>query len=168
MLIDVHRAQTNALSPFFIRMKFPFKNASHHSFLSSSSKVFSVVSHILSQSPVASHDFNLVQQVEYAPNWLGRSFQRLPVLRMYRMPSSVLRSLARGRPVDFAGGITGSMNCHCLSVSSPPPFRSTARSRPIDFAGGIAGSMSCHCLSVSSPPPFCSTARSRRLQILNL
>jgi hypothetical protein len=45
----------------------------------------------------------------------GKSFQRAPVLRIQRMPSSTRRLSAQGRPLLERLGSSGSMCDHCLS-----------------------------------------------------
>jgi hypothetical protein len=74
---------------------------------------------INSQVPSSDHWLNRRQQVVDDPYSAGISCHAQPVLRMYRMPFSVRRSSARGRPgPGLRLGISGSITAHCSSVRS--------------------------------------------------
>jgi hypothetical protein len=77
---------------------------------------------ILSQMPCSSQSRSR-QQVEGCGNPSGRSCQRAPLRGTHRMPSSTLRSGARGRPpwrCRTALGSRGRIFSHCAPVSNRP------------------------------------------------
>lgn len=66
-----------------------------------------------SHTPAFCQSSNRRQQVapEPKPSWVGKWFQRMPVLSTNRMPLSAARSGTRGRPGSlFARGFTGGSN----------------------------------------------------------
>ena len=69
--------------------------------------------------PSLRQEVNRYQHVLPEPYRSGeRSSQRQPVERTYRMPFSVLRSSARGRPVCAGVGMSGARSDHSLSLRS--------------------------------------------------
>jgi hypothetical protein len=78
---------------------------------------------ISSQTSCSSQSRSLRQQVEGEGNSSGKSCQRAPLRRIHKMPSSTLRSFARGRPPRGRAGRWGSKGrifSHWASVSSRP------------------------------------------------
>jgi hypothetical protein len=85
-------------APFLAGAKLPSRNDSLHF---SSSRPFSSPKNarqMFSQIPCCSQARSCRQQVDGCGNSSGRSCQRAPLRRIQRMPSSTLRSGARGRP----------------------------------------------------------------------
>src|SRR5260221_9209411 len=78
---------------------------------------------ILSQTPCSSQSRSLRQQVAGEGNSSGKSCQRAPLRRIHKMPSSTLRSEARGRPPrrrERGRGSKGRIFSHWASVNSRP------------------------------------------------
>ena len=111
-------------APFFAGAKLPSMKASFQSrtpLLSSSERK---VRQILSQIPSSSHRLSLRQQVAGLGYLSGKSFHLAPVRNTHKIPSTTMRSSARGRP--FLRGIStfgnkGSIFSHCASVNSSVP-----------------------------------------------
>ena len=78
---------------------------------------------ILSQTPCSSQSRSLRQQVAGEGNSSGKSCQRAPLRRIHKMPSSTLRSEARGRPPrrrERGRGSKGRIFSHWASVNRRP------------------------------------------------
>src|SRR6266581_1844149 len=78
---------------------------------------------ILSQTPCSSQSRSLRQQVAGEGNSSGKSCQRAPLRRIHKMPSSTLRSEARGRPPrrhEPGRGSKGRIFSHWASVNRRP------------------------------------------------
>lgn len=106
-------------APLFAGTKLPSRKACAHSSLPWASNLPSSVRQMSSQVPSSDHWLSRRQQVVDEPYSAGMSCHAQPVLRTYRMPLSVRRSSALGRPgPDFCLGISGSITAHCSSVRS--------------------------------------------------
>ncbi len=78
---------------------------------------------ILSQTPCCSQSRSLRQQVAGEGNSSGKSCQRAPLRRIHKIPSSTLRSEARGRPprrCERGRGSKGRIFSHWASVNKRP------------------------------------------------
>jgi hypothetical protein len=110
-------------APFFAGAKLPSRNASlqftgWRSFNSPRN-----ARQIVSQTSCSSQSRSRRQHVPGDGNSSGISCQRAPLRRIHKMPSSTLRSLARGRPPLGRRGGCGSKGwilAHWASVSSRP------------------------------------------------
>src|SRR5262245_10862963 len=92
----------------------------HNSWSKVSVSVIAALRRSTSSSSVPSelHWLNQVYTVSQGPNSSsGKSRHGAPVRRIHRMPSTICRRSARGRPVLAAGGNTGATHSHCSSVS---------------------------------------------------
>jgi hypothetical protein len=81
------------------------------------------VRQIFSQTSCSSQSRSLRQQVEGEGNSSGKSCQRAPLRKIHKMPSSTLRSAARGRPPRGRDGRLGSNGrsfSHWASVNNRP------------------------------------------------
>lgn len=108
-------------APFFALANVPSAKASSTSILPIPSSCPRQRSHALANRPVVVHSCNLRQQVAGEGNDFGKSFHRVPVRRIHRMPSRHGRGSTRGRPPAREGGLQGNrsaMRSHCSSVSS--------------------------------------------------
>ena len=121
---------SDASAPFLAGAKLPSRNDS----LQSSRAVWSSSERnfrqILSQVPSSSHRRKRRQHVLGLGYLSGRSFQRAPVLRIQRMPSSTNLLLAHGRPLLERFGSSGSMCDHCLSERNTSRIRSFSHIPP--------------------------------------
>ena len=109
------------IAPFLAAANVPSAKPSSHSTFPCRSSFKISRRHAQSQTPSFDHCSNRRQQVTYDGNERGRSFQRAPVLKIHRMPSTQSRASARGRPPRGSGA--GSLNRseikdHCSSLSS--------------------------------------------------
>src|SRR5574341_478273 len=108
---------------FFAEAKLPSRNASlHWSCLRSFSSATNV-RQTFSQTPCSSQSRNRLQHVEGDGYSSGRSFQRAPLYRIQRMPSSTERLSAHGRPprrLLRRRGSRGRIISHCASLNSRP------------------------------------------------
>jgi hypothetical protein len=102
--------------PFLANANEPSRKALLQSSLPCTSRAASAARQMRSQIPSSPHRLSRRQTVVGAPYARGRSCQRQPVMRRYRMPSMVRRSSARGRPVWAGGGRRGWITVHCRSV----------------------------------------------------
>jgi hypothetical protein len=106
-------------APPFAGTKLPSRKACTHSSFPWASSLLNKARRMSSQVSSSDHWLNRRQQVVYEPYSAGISCQAQPIFKMYRMPLSVRRSSARGRPgPGLRLGISGSMTAHCSSVSS--------------------------------------------------
>lgn len=106
-------------APLFAGTKLPSRKACAHSSFPWASSSLNNARQMSSQVPSSDHWLNRRQQVVDEPYSDGISAQAQPVLRIYRMPLSVRRSSARGRPgPGLRLGTNGSMTAHCSSVRS--------------------------------------------------
>lgn len=116
-LADLGFAYSGA--PLFAGTKLPSRKACAHSSFPWASSRLNKARQMFSQVPSCDQRLNRRQQVVDEPYSAGRSCQAQPVLRMYRMPLSVRRSSARGRPgPGLRLGISGSITAHCSLVRS--------------------------------------------------
>lgn len=107
-------------APFFAGAKLPSIKASLQSrtpLLSSSERN---VRQTLSQIPSSSHRLSLLQQVDGLGYLSGKSLHRAPVRKTHKIPSTTMRSSARGQP--FLRGIStlgnkGKIFFHCASLN---------------------------------------------------
>jgi hypothetical protein len=110
-------------APFFAGAKLPSRN---DSLQLSCSRWFSSAKNarqMVSQTPCSSQSRSLRQHVAGEGNSSGRSCQRAPLRRIQRIPSSTLRSFARGRPPrrDLRSlGSKGASFSHWASVNRRP------------------------------------------------
>src|SRR5947209_2140897 len=110
-------------APFLAGAKLPSRNDSLHFNSWRSFNSARNARQILSQTPCSSQSRSRRQQVDGCGNSSGRSCQRAPLRRIHRMPSSTLRSGARGRPPCRCRGALGSKGrifSHWGSVSNRP------------------------------------------------
>jgi len=110
-------------APFLAGAKLPSRKDSLHLICCRSFNSPRNARQILSQTPCASQSRSLRQQVAGEGNSSGKSCQRAPLRRIHKMPSSTLRSSARGRPPRGRWGRLGSKGwifCHWASVSNRP------------------------------------------------
>ena len=114
---------SDSSAPFFAGAKLPSRNASLHcsclrSFSSATNR-----RQTFSQTPCSSQSRSRRQHVEGCGNSSGRSCQRAPLRKIHKMPSSTLRSAARGRPPRGRFGRFGSRGrifSHCASDNNRP------------------------------------------------
>jgi hypothetical protein len=114
---------SDACAPFFAGAKLPSKNASLHFNCWRSFNSLRNARQIASQISCSSQSCSLRQQVDGEGNSSGKSCQRAPLRSIHKMPSSTLRSSARGRPPRGRLGRFGSKGwifLHWASVSSRP------------------------------------------------
>src|SRR2546425_49561 len=113
----------DSAAPFFAGAKLPSRNASLHFNCWRSFNSPRNARQISSQTSCSSQSRSRRQQVEGDGNSSGKSCQRAPLRRIHKMPSSTLRSSARGRPPRGRLGRFGSKGwilAHWASVSSRP------------------------------------------------
>jgi len=113
----------DSAAPFFAGAKLPSRNASLHFNCWRSFNSPRNARQISSQTSCSSQSRSRRQQVEGDGNSSGKSCQRAPLRRIHKMPSSTLRSSARGRPPRGRLGRFGSKGwifSHWASVSSRP------------------------------------------------
>jgi hypothetical protein len=109
------------IAPFLAAANVPSAKPSSHSTSPCRSSLRINRRQARSQTPSFDHCSKRRQQVTYEGNERGRSFQRAPVRKIQRMPSTHRRASARGRPPRGSGA--GSLNRseikdHCSSLSS--------------------------------------------------
>lgn len=112
--------QATCLPPFFLGtgIHAPVRSASAQIHFSHVSSVASKVRHTRSHVPSANQRSSRRQQVLDTPYCFGRSRQRQPVRSTYKIPLSVRRSSARGRPRYSGVGNSGWISAHWASVKS--------------------------------------------------
>jgi len=113
----------DSAAPFFAGAKLPSKKASLQFNCWRSFNSPRKVRHIWSQIPCSSQSRSRRQQVDGDGNSSGMSCQRAPLRRIHKMPSSTLRSWARGRPPrgrDGRWGSKGRISSHWASVNNRP------------------------------------------------
>ena len=113
----------DSIAPFFAGAKLPSKNDSLHFSCWRSLSSFRNARQIFSQTSCSSQSRNRRQQVEGDGYSSGRSCQRAPLRNIHRIPSSTLRSLARGRPPRGffrQRGSRGAIFSHCNSLNNGP------------------------------------------------
>ena len=113
----------DGVAPFLAGAKLPSKNASLHRTCWRAFNSARNPRHRVSQTSCSSQSRNRRQQVDGEGNSWGKSCQRAPLRRTHRMPSSTLRSSARGRPPRGRrgrGGSKGRIFSHWASVNSRP------------------------------------------------
>ena len=114
---------SDSSAPFLAGAKLPSrKDALHCSCFRSLSSARNA-RQILSQTPCSSQSRSLRQHVAGEGNSSGKSCQRAPLRRIHKMPSSTLRSEARGRPPrgrERARGSKGRIFSHWASVNRRP------------------------------------------------
>jgi hypothetical protein len=116
---------SDSSAPFFAGAKLPSINASSQSRICFSSRSAKNNRQISSQRPSSSQRRRRLRQVLPLGSSAGTSFQRAPVFKTQRMPSSTSRFSAGGRPfLRFSGvfGSNGSILDHCSSVKSRACF----------------------------------------------
>jgi len=110
-------------APFLAGAKLPSINDSLHRICCRSFNSPRKARQISSHTSCSSQSRSLRQQVAGAGNSSGKSCQRAPLRKIHKMPSSTLRSFARGRPPRGRGGRLGSKGrifSHWASVSNRP------------------------------------------------
>lgn len=112
---------SDSRAPFFAGAKLPSIKASLQSRTPSAYSCERKVRQILSQTPCSSHSPSLLQQVDGLGYLSGKSFHLAPVRKTHSIPSTTIRSSARGRPLfpiasDF--GSRGKIFSHCSSLNS--------------------------------------------------
>ncbi len=110
-------------APFLAGAKLPSRNASLHFNCWRSFNSPRKARQIVSQTSCSSQSRSRRQQVDGDGNSSGISCQRAPLRSIHKMPSSTLRSSARGRPPRGRGGRLGSKGrifSHWASVNSRP------------------------------------------------
>ena len=110
--------QAYRFTPLFAGAKLPSKKARLHSNWPRLSSVCSMVCHRRVHTPCSSQRRSRRQQVVATPNCFGMSSHRDPVRKTHKIPFSVRRSSARGRPIRPCLGITETINFHWSSLSS--------------------------------------------------
>ena len=106
-------------APLFAGTKLPSRKACAHSSFPWASSSLNNARQMSSQVPSSDHWLNRRQHVVDEPYSAGKSCHAQPVLRMYKMPLSVRRSSARGRPgPGLRWGISDAITAHCSSVRS--------------------------------------------------
>ena len=137
-------------APFFAGAKLPSRNDSLHFNCCRSFNSPRNTRQIPSQTPCSSQSRSRRQQVAGEGNSSGKSCQRAPLRRIHKMPSSTLRSSARGRPPRGRFGCFGSKGrifSHCasgrptVSRHRPSPWRCCPCS--CTESGELATSKSC-------------------------
>lgn len=114
---------SDSSAPFLAGAKLPSRKDSLHCnwfrWLSSARNA----RQILSQTPCSSQSRSLRQHVAGEGNSSGKSCQRAPLRRIHKIPSSTLRSEARGRPPrrrERGRGSKGRIFSHWASVNRRP------------------------------------------------
>ena len=110
--------QADGIAPFFAGTKLLSRKASAHPTLLLASSVARSVCHACSHVPSLCHCSKQRQQVTGLPYRRGKSCQRHPVRKMYRIPFRVRRSSALGRPRCLGGGSSGPSRAHSALLSS--------------------------------------------------
>ena len=113
----------DSTAPFLAGAKLPSRNDSLHFRCWRWFKSLSNARQMFSQMPCSSQSRSRRQHVEGCGYFPGRSCPRAPLRRIHKMPSSTLRSGARGRPPRRCRGGLGSRGrifSHCASVSNGP------------------------------------------------
>src|SRR6266699_2961980 len=114
---------SDSSAPFLAGAKLPSKKDSLHCSCFRSLSSARNARQILSQTPCSSQSRSLRQQVAGEGNSSGKSCQRAPLRRIHKMPSSTLRSEARGRPPrrrEPGRGSKGRIFSHWASVNRRP------------------------------------------------
>ena len=114
---------SDSSAPFLAGAKFPSRKDSLHCSCFRSLSSARNARQILSQTPCSSQSRSLRQQVAGEGNSSGKSCQRAPLRRIHKMPSSTLRSEARGRPPrrrEPGRGSKGRIFSHWASVNRRP------------------------------------------------
>src|SRR6266700_8329469 len=114
---------SDSSAPFLAGAKLPSKKDSLHCSCFRSLSSARHARQILSQTPCSSQSRSLRQQVAGEGNSSGKSCQRAPLRRIHKMPSSTLRSEARGRPPrrrEPGRGSKGRIFSHWASVNRRP------------------------------------------------
>jgi len=112
---------SDSVAPFFAGAKLPSINDSLHFNCWRSFNSERNARQISTQTPCSSQSRSRRQQVAGEGNSSGKSHQRAPLRKIHKMPSSTLRSLARGRPPRGCFGRLGSKGrifSHWASVNS--------------------------------------------------
>src|SRR5207302_3906484 len=126
--LDLHSFPTRRSSdlssaPFLAGAKLPSRKDSLHCSCFRSLSSARNARQILSQTPCSSQSRSLRQHVAGEGNSSGKSCQRAPLRRIHTMPSSTLRSEARGRPPrrrERGRGSKGRIFSHWASVNRRP------------------------------------------------
>src|SRR5712664_4487163 len=111
---------SDSAAPFLAGAKLPSKKDSLHCNCFRSLSSARNARQILSQTPCSSNWRSLRKQVAGEGNSSGKSCQRAPLRRIHKMPSSTLRSEARGRPPrrrEPGRGSKGRIFSHWASVN---------------------------------------------------
>lgn len=111
----------HAFTPFFAEENVPSANVSSVFTSPRASRRRSKRDQACSQMPALVQSRNRRQQVLGDGKWRGKSFQRAPVRRIQRIPSTQSRAAAGGRPPCGDGVGAGNKSWiknHCSSVSS--------------------------------------------------
>src|SRR6266704_410948 len=114
---------SDSSAPFLAGAKLPSRKDSLHCNCFRSLSSARNARQILSQTPCSSQSRSLRQQVAGEGNSSGKSCQRAPLRRIHKMPSSTLRSEARGRPPrrrEPGRGSKGRIFSHWASVNRRP------------------------------------------------
>ena len=114
---------SDSSAPFFAGAKLPSRKDSLHCSCFRSLSSAKNARQILSQTPCSSQSRSLRQQVAGEGNSSGKSCQRAPLRRIHKMPSSTLRSEARGLPPrrrERGRGSKGRIFSHWASVNRRP------------------------------------------------
>src|SRR5437879_2144535 len=114
---------SDSSAPFLAGAKLPSRKDSLHCSCFRSLSSARNARQILSQTPCSSQSRSLRQQVAGEGNSSGKSCQRAPLRRIHKMPSSTLRSEARGRPPrrrEPGRGSKGRIFSHWASVNRRP------------------------------------------------
>jgi len=114
---------SDSSAPFLAGAKLPSRKDSLHCSCCRSLSSARNARQILSQTPCSSQSRSLRQQVAGEGNSSGKSCQRAPLRRIHKIPSSTLRSEARGRPPrrhECGPGSKGRIFSHWASVNSRP------------------------------------------------
>src|SRR5205823_14420569 len=114
---------SDASAPFLAGAKLPSRKDSLHCSCFRSLSSARNARQIWSQTPCSSQSRSLRQHVAGEGNSSGKSCQRAPLRRIHKMPSSTLRSEARGRPPrrrERARGSKGRIFSHWASVNRRP------------------------------------------------
>jgi hypothetical protein len=114
---------SNSAAPFLAGAKLPSRNDSLQSNCLRSFNSLKNARQIFSQTSCSSQSRSRRQHVAGDGNSSGKSCQRAPLRRIHKMPSSTLRSSARGRPPRGRFGNFGSKGwifSHWASVNSRP------------------------------------------------
>lgn len=103
-------------APFFAATKWPSIKHWTHPILRRLSSSRMKLCQSFSQIPWSSQSLKRLQQVLGLGYSLGKSFQRAPLLKTQRIPSSTARLFFQGRPLLFNLGSRGSIFRHCFSL----------------------------------------------------